>query len=375
MRVTIEATAVWDPARAAGIARYVRNLLGALLDLSAREETGDRYTLAYRLSRRWKPGSPLRAPACRTAWVVGSRVLGAPRAEVFHGPEGRIAARGGEVLVATVHDVIPLLFEEFSSERYRERRRRDFTELARRCRRLVADSEATRRDFLERFDFPPHRIDVVPLGVEPHFHPREPDEVRRVAATYGLDGPYLLFVGELSRRKNLPRLVEAFARSGLGAEFTLALAGAPAHGHEEVRAAIERHGAGRVRMLGRVPDEHLPALYAGARAFAFPTLYEGFGLPVLEAAACGTPVLSSNVGSVPELAPPSAVLVDPHSVEAIEEGLRRVAELGREHAEADRAHAAAYTWERCARATRDVWLHARGGAPEPPVPAPTLAGG
>lgn len=373
MRVTIEATAVWNPRRAAGIARYVRNLVGALLELRRREEHGDRYLLAYRLSRRWKTGRPLDAPGCRTAWIVRSRVLGAPRAEVFHGPEGRIAAHGGQVLVATVHDVIPLLFEEFASERYRERRRRDFTELTRRCQRLIADSQATRRDFLERFDYPPERIDVVPLGVEPRFAPRDPEQVRRVAALHGLDRPYLLFVGELSRRKNLPRLIEAFAHSGLGAEFTLALAGAPSHGHEEVLAAVERAGTGSVRLLGRVPDEHLPALYTGARAFAFPTLYEGFGLPVLEAAACGTPVLSSNVGSVPELAPASAVLVDPRSSEAIIEGLRRVVALGREHAEADRAHAAAYTWERCARATRDVWLHARGGAKASPVPAPTLA--
>jgi len=172
----------------------------------------------------------------------------------------------------------------------------------------------------------------------------------------GLENDYLLYVGDLTPRKNLARLVRAYARSKASADFDLAIVGA-----REFRAAeIERELSSspchdRIHRLGYVDSEDLRLLYAGAAAFLFPTLYEGFGLPVLEAFASGTPVLSSNTSSIPEIAGGHAVLVDPEDEVAIAEGIDRAIDYSPERLEAARVHAAQFTWERCARHTYAVY--------------------
>ena len=172
----------------------------------------------------------------------------------------------------------------------------------------------------------------------------------------GLETDYLLYVGDLTPRKNLVRLVRAYTRSKASADFELAIVGA-----REFRAAeIEREIASspchaRIHRLGYVDSDDLHLLYAGAAAFLFPTLYEGFGLPVLEAFASGTPVLSSNISSIPEVAGGHAVLVDAEDEVAIAEGIDQVLDCSPERLEAARRHAARFTWERCARRTYAVY--------------------
>lgn len=353
MRIALEATAACSPARG-GIARYTIALAEALARGS------DDVTLYYRLSR-WRRRDQRPAIAgTRARWLQEPWLPLRPRADVVHGTDARVPAWRGVPRIATLHDVFSLLTDEFADEEFRAKKRRAYRRLCETCTRIIAVSGSTRRDFLSFVDFPAERVDVVHEGVEPRFAPPEEAEISRVRVAHGLEQPYLFFIGELSRRKNLPNLIEAFARSGLAADVQLALAGSRAYGFDEVEQAIARHGvAERVRLLGYVPDADLPGLYGGAEAFAFATRYEGFGLPILEAMACGTPVVAGTRGAAPEVSGGHAALADPEEPESIGEALR--AAIGRSEAARAAAaeHARGFTWEACAAATRAVYARAR----------------
>jgi len=224
----------------------------------------------------------------------------------------------------------------------------------RRAAGFICPSRATRSALEARFPSTRGRAEVIPHGVGGKYLETTASDVAR---RNGIDGPYVLAVGTLEPRKNLVRLVRAFtsldesARGGC----SLALAGLRGWSKDEVDRLTASDDPA-VRILGYVPEEDLPGLYAEAQAFACPSLEEGFGLPVLEAMAAGCPVLTSDRSSLPEVAGDAAVLVDPTSERAIAAGLERLlndaplrADLGR------RAHerAASFTWERTARATLD----------------------
>lgn len=223
----------------------------------------------------------------------------------------------------------------------------------RRAAGFVCPSVAT-RDTLERL-YPETRgrTAVIPLGVTAEFLNAEGSGVAR---RHGVERPFVLAVATLEPRKNLARLVEAFASVPAAREgFDLVLAGARGWSSSDLDAVVGRH-RDVVRPIGFVSDSELPALYAEATAFAFPSLEEGFGLPVLEAMAAGTAVLTSNRSSLPEVAGDAALLVDPSDTGAIAEGLEGLlgdAALREDLARRGRERAAAFTWERTARATLD----------------------
>jgi alpha-1,3-rhamnosyl/mannosyltransferase len=209
-------------------------------------------------------------------------------------------------------------------DQYRPQRRAKLIELAtlplaaRRADVFAAISQATADDLAAHFPRTASKTVVTPLAADEHFFTAESGDVRE---RLGLRRPYVLAVGTLEPRKNLPALIEAFI--GLPEDsHDLVLVGALGWDTGETQAAIARH-PDRIRALGHVPDGDLASLYAGAALFAYPSLYEGFGLPVLEAMAAGAPVLTSNISSLPEVAGDAAILVDPHSVDAIREGLLR----------------------------------------------------
>jgi glycosyltransferase involved in cell wall biosynthesis len=224
---------------------------------------------------------------------------------------------------------------------------------ARRAAGFVCNSHATRADLVRHFPALADRSAVIPLGVEPRFARAVPGAVPE---RYGVPRPYVLAVGTREPRKNLPRLVRAFA--GLPADlrerYSLAIAGKPGWGDAETeRLASAQPG---VVLTGYVEDDDLPALYAGAEAFAFPSLAEGFGLPVIEAMAAGTPVLTSNCSSLAEVAGDAARLVDPGDERAVRAGLEELLEdvsLRDRLAHAGRERAAGFTWRRTARETLD----------------------
>jgi glycosyltransferase involved in cell wall biosynthesis len=238
---------------------------------------------------------------------------------------------------------------------------------ARTATRVIADSIATRNDLLRYYRIPEERIEVVYPGRDETLGPvRDPEALQAVRARYGLREPYLLYVGTLHPRKNLVRLVQAFAvltnattagpedgrRAEPKAEPQLVLAGQKGWLYEEIFDQVRKLDlVDRVVFTGYMPDVDLPALLSGAEAFVFPSLYEGFGLPVLEAMACGTPVICSNVSSLPEVAGEAALQVDPLDVEALAEAMHRgISDAGLRATLVERGYEQVlrFSWRRCA---------------------------
>jgi glycosyltransferase involved in cell wall biosynthesis len=212
-------------------------------------------------------------------------------------------------------------------------------------------------------------VTVTPYAADPIYRPMDREAARRaVAERFGLRGPFVLAVGVLQPRKNLPRLIRAFGRVAREAPHALALVGKPGWAHEELKRAVAASGLGsRVKFTGYVPDADLPVLYNAAELFVYPSLYEGFGLPPLEAMACGTPVVTANVTSLPEVVGDAALAVDPTDELALADAIGRALtdEALRERLRtAGLAHAALFSWERTAALTLQVYHRVREGALE-----------
>jgi len=231
---------------------------------------------------------------------------------------------------------------------------------------VIAVSESTRQDILRILGVDPAKVFAVPSGVSPAFRPAaEPSLVERVRGSYHLPDRIVLYVGVLEPRKNLPALVRAF--KGLvdrGLPHALVLVGRKGWMYGDLFRTVEELGlSGRVIFTGYVPEGDLPLLYNAADLFVYPSIYEGFGLPVLEAMASGVPVVTSNVSSMPEVAGDAAVVVDPRDVEGLEGAMHRILTDGalRE----DLAHrgverAGLFSWERTARGTLAVYERVMG---------------
>lgn len=236
--------------------------------------------------------------------------------------------------------------------------------LARRADQVVTFSEHSRKDIARLLDIPLERISVT--------YPAAPDTIRpvrdrrtltAVRERYGLPEDFLLFVGTLEPRKNVRRLIKAFGRAAPALPGTaLALVGPQGWRMSDPAATAEEAGVSqRVVVTGPVPDDELAALYSAATALVYPSLYEGFGLPPLEAMRCGCPVITSNVSSLPEVTGDAAVLVDPCSLEELAEAMVRVVNdrsLREELAERGEKRARRFTWERCARDTLAAYRRA-----------------
>jgi glycosyltransferase involved in cell wall biosynthesis len=260
--------------------------------------------------------------------------------------------------VVTVHDISYVRAPELFS-----RRDRSLLGLVRgsvrRAARVIAVSEFTRADVIDQYKLDPAKVVAIPNGVSPAFRPME-DAEARVRERFGINRPYVLCVGALQARKNVPLAIEAYAQlMGRGTECELVVAGGDRGGRIDVLDAILRARlTGRVHLVGHVEDEELPALYSAARALVFPSLYEGFGLPALEAMASGTPVIASNTTGLAEAVGDAGLTVDPTSAEELAEALRRVLNDDALHARlvaAGHARAARFTWARAAGATADVY--------------------
>ncbi|WP_246796831.1 glycosyltransferase family 4 protein [Burkholderia perseverans] len=249
------------------------------------------------------------------------------RSHFFHGPNyflPEFAERG----IATVHDLSVFKFPEtHPAERIRHFETAFGSTLAR-AGHLITDSEATRAEVAGFFGWPLERITAIPLGVAPEYHPREAAELAAPLAELGLAaGGYALCVSTLEPRKRVDRLIAAYARlpEALRRRWPLVLAGSRGWLNDTLLARISQaENEGWLRYLGFVPEASLPMLYAGARAFLFPSVYEGFGLPVLEALASGVPTLTSNSTSLPEVAGGAALLVSPDHDDELRAGIETV---------------------------------------------------
>jgi glycosyltransferase involved in cell wall biosynthesis len=233
-------------------------------------------------------------------------------------------------VVATVHDLSFEHIPETFKLRSRVQLRLTVRATVRRAAHVIAPSEFTRRDLVETYGLDPARVTAIPLAVAAHFRRvREAEELRRVRERYGVAGEYVLAVGSIQPRKNLARLLRAYSalrrargRSNLP---QLVLVGKKAWLYGETLRAVGDEGlAGSVVLTGYVPEADLPALYSGALCFVYPSFYEGFGLPPLEAMACGAPVLTGNLTSLPEVVGDAALTVDPFDIEALADALGRL---------------------------------------------------
>jgi glycosyltransferase involved in cell wall biosynthesis len=288
--------------------------------------------------------------------------------EVFHSSDVLLWKQPRALNVITIHDLTALLFPECHTANTRDMQMRTYRFAQEEADAVIAVSEATKRDILTHLEIPAERVHVVYNGVDPAFRPMEDREALRqsLAVLELVPGSYILHVGTVEPRKNLVRLVEAYheARRMIPPPAPkLVLVGATGWRFRELFERVEALEMQReVTFLGQVPRGVLPALYNGALIFAYPSLYEGFGLPPLEAMACGVPVVASNAASLPEVVGGAGVLIDPADTQALAAALASL--LGDAERRADLsarglARADRFSWQRAARETLEVY-HSRG---------------
>lgn len=310
----------------------------------ARAATIDRGQYAWRLGAL--AGQLLRAASLE-------RVL--PPAGLYHATE-HLLPRLARPAVLTVHD---LIFEAFPQ--HHTRTNRAFLRVAmplfvRAADAIIAVSQHTRQDLVERYATPADKIRVIYEGIDERFAPIGPPGMAAIRTKYSPERPYLLMVGTLEPRKNHAAAMRCLARlKRAGHPHRLLISGAKGWLFEPVAALVDELGlAGDVSFAGRVPDAELPALYAGADALLMPSLYEGFGFPVLEAMACGTPVVCSHASSLPEVAGDAALLVHPTDDESLAAAVDRILTepgLADDLRRRGVAQAARFRWAQCAAET------------------------
>lgn len=380
MRIAVDARPAAFPYRT-GVGHYTWQLLRLLPSLDR-----DSTYLAWYLNARGLLGGPRRTfadiavPNLRERWTPIParwfrpleqrfelpRVEWLVRFDVFFAPNFIPPPTRAKRLVMTVHDVAFRLFPEtapHSTRRWLERLERAL----RRAARIIVVSEQTKRDLLEQYRVAEDRIAVIPNGVDVEaFQDVRDSDVNAARERFGIHGPYLLFLGGIEPRKNLPAVVRGFARLSGDVRPMLVIAGWRTEWNPEgwnqlqqVLDELPSSVRSRVNVTGYVPEDRKAALLAGAEALVYPSLYEGFGLQVLEAMAAGTPVLTSNVSALPEVAGDAALLVDPKDVDAIADGMEKLLrddELRKDLRERGRARAEQFRWEETARRTVEV-LH------------------
>jgi glycosyltransferase involved in cell wall biosynthesis len=346
-----------------GIGRYVSNLAQAMAPLLGPDELLTvLHNPEHQLHLAASPG--VRQMAVAASPFSGVQQIALPRlltrldANLYHSAYILMPYFPGIPTLLTVYDLIPLLFPQQSTRRARLLARSANQLAFRASQRVMAISEATRRDILARFRLGPEKIQAIPLAADPVFRPQSRETVARVREAHGLPERYLLYLGSNKPHKNLVGLVEAWARLQPQA-IPLVIAGAwddrfPEAKRRANALALEE----QIRWLGPVPEGALPALYAGAHLFVFPSLYEGFGLPVLEALACGAPVVCSNSSSLPEVAGDAALMANPLDTDTLAGAMRLALEdenLREALRERGLRQAQRFSWQNTAQRTLDLY--------------------
>jgi glycosyltransferase involved in cell wall biosynthesis len=363
MDVGIDCSCVAKPERT-GVARYCASLVAALPGAIA---PADRVSLLYRVSRWTKREWFERSPDPRfSVGVFHDRVLrfGTGGVDVVHGPDLRIPHVRRVPAVSTVHDLSALDVPGIADAKFQEAKQRALADVAERAAVILCISEFTERALLERFPAARGRTRVVPLGLPPRFGPQTDAGVASVLSRRHLSRGYVLFVGQVAARKNLAPLLAAFGALQARPQFRdlrLVLAGPVRTGGDEIVAAAKSSPQrDAIDFLGFVGDEELPALYAGAGVFAFPGKGEGFGIPILEAMACGTPVVAARAGANPSTAGDAAVLVDPDDADAWAAALEAaLTDTSHRNGLADRGRvrASRLSWKETPRRPLDAYPH------------------
>jgi glycosyltransferase involved in cell wall biosynthesis len=364
VRIGIDARKLHD----FGIGTYIRNLLKHLARLDCETEfvvlarppdcaaiasVGRNFRAVAETAPNYSLSEQIRIPLA----------LRRERVTLFHAPHYVLPPLVRCRSVVTIHDCIHLMFPQYLPNRLALAYARTSIVLAaRRATRVLTVSESSKRDILRFVDIPAAKIDVIYNAYDERFgfEPHEADVVR-VRERYQLHDEFVLYAGNVKPHKNLERLIEAFhlvRKRGLD-HLKLVLIGDEISKYAALRRAVHAHQLHKyVRFLGYMPEETLAVLYRLAGVFVFPSLYEGFGLPPLEAMASGTPVVTSNVSSLPEVAGDAAVLVDPYHPESIADGIERVLcdhALRRELRAKGLSRARQFSWEASVGRVREIY--------------------
>jgi glycosyltransferase involved in cell wall biosynthesis len=271
--------------------------------------------------------------------------------------------------VVTVHDLIPMLLPAYRGSMLVRLYTLLVAIAAKRADMVLTDSQASKWDIVHLLDIPSERVRVIYLAADDIYQPvLDEHRLTAIRQKYGLPESYLLYLGGFDQRKNVPTLLKAFAQLAKDSRVFLAVAGRlPEKGSDffpDPRPIVQELGIEeRVVFTGWVPEEDKPAIYSGARALVFPSLYEGFGLPPLEALACGTPVIASNRGSLPEIVGDGGLLLEPDDVEGLAAAMEKLLtddDLWNDLRRKGLAHAARFSWEKTARETLAVYREVKG---------------
>jgi glycosyltransferase involved in cell wall biosynthesis len=365
VRIAIDARKLHD----FGIGTYIRNLLKHLAlidreteyvllcraqDVKVADQLGPNFRAVVEPSRPYSLAEQVMLPARLVAQNVS----------LLHEPHYVLPPLVPCRAVVTIHDCIHLMFPQYLPNRLAYGyARTNLWAAARRAERIFTVSESSKADILRYCDVPAERIIVVYNAIDERFAtPPDPEAVERVRERYRLNGPFALYAGNIKPHKNLERLIDAFdlVRRGGYERLELLIIGDQISKFPRLRRAVDRHKLHKhVRFLGFVADDTLAALYRLATVFVFPSLYEGFGLPPLEAMASGTPVVTSNRSSLPEVVGDAAVLVDPYSASSIADGIQQVlsdASLRQTLSARGLARARDFSWEASIRRIHEVYM-------------------
>lgn len=364
MRIAIDARKLRDY----GIGTYIRNLVRNLAridrttdyvlivqpaDVEMASDLGDNFRTVPDWSGNYSVREQFTIPLD----------LRREKVDLFHAPHYVLPPLVGCKSVVTIHDCIHLRFPQYLPHRLAYVYARSSLWVAtHRASRVLTVSETSKRDILRYFRVPESRIDVIYNAIDERLGEAPTEaELAQVRERYQLNDPFVLYAGNIKPHKNLERLIEAFntlRRGGLE-NVKLLIIGDEISKYAALRRAVHRHKLHKhVRFFGFVPDKTLASLYRLASVFVFPSLYEGFGLPPLEAMAAGTPVITSNVSSLPEVLGDAAILIDPYEPDAIAEAMRRV--LTDEQLRADLrqkglARVKEFSWERSVHRVRAIY--------------------
>ncbi len=366
---TIDTRWVESAVAVAGTRTYIEQLVKALLAYDHENryhlwggpiETTAPNAHNFRFQGNWRRG-----------WQLLWKTLGwppvdliGPSADVWHFTN-YVAPPVRKPFVLSILDLSFVTHPEYTEPKNLEYLRKFVPDSLARAAQVVAISDATREAVLKEFKLPAAKVTTTPLAANPVYGKAVPDEeISRIRAKYGIDRDYVLAVGTLEPRKNLKNLLLAFAAMRRNTTEQLVVAGGHGWLFDETEALLKKLGLGnRVILTGYVPDRELPALYQGAKVFVFPSHYEGFGLPILEAMMGGTPVISSNTSSMPEVGGTAALYFDPSDTKGLRLAIERVLgdEALRERlGEAGKEQAARFSWEETARKTLGAYHKALG---------------
>lgn len=284
--------------------------------------------------------------------------------DIYHIPQNGVGISDNMTCkkIATIHDLIPYIMPETVGKGYLLKFLKEVPKVIELCDAIITVSEWSKQDILKFFPIDKDKVFVTPLAAEDKYRPLDKNYCRELMTEqYNIKGPFILYIGGFSPRKNVKSLISAFSKiyKDLGEDYSLVIVGATkdqAQYLSELSNNLEL--ASKIIFTGYAPEEHLPLLYNACDVFVYPSLYEGFGLPPLEAMSCGTPVITSNLTSIPEVVGDAGILINPYNEEDLMEAIKKMLtdeDLRHFYSERGLKRSESFNWRKTAELTLDVY--------------------